>query len=72
VIEQQTPVMRPIFYMVGVACLLIGLVWVTQAFLFARDDVQAALVTWVILGAAMAGVGAAFLIAGRYWMNPDL
>lgn len=67
---EQAPVLRPIFYMVGVACLLISIVWVSQAFLFAGDNVQAALVTWIILGAAIAGVGAAFLIAGRYWLTP--
>ncbi len=66
------PVMRPIFYTVGFACLLISAAWVLQASLFKADDGGAASVTWIILGAAIAGVGAAFLLAGRYWMRPDL
>lgn len=68
----EAPVLRPIFYMVGVACLLIAIVWVSEALFFSGDDVRAALVTWIILAAAVAGVGAAFLIAARYWINPDL
>jgi hypothetical protein len=66
------PVLRPIFYMIGGACLLISVAWVLQALLFTGDDVRAAAVTWVILSAAVAGLGAGFLIAGRYWMRPRL
>jgi hypothetical protein len=66
------PVLRPIFYRVGVACLLISMAWVLQASLFTGEDAVAAAVTWVILGAVIAGFGAGFLCAGRYWMRPQL
>ena len=66
------PIFRPIFYMLGIACFLISVAWVVQTTLFTGDDTRAASVTWIILSAAMAGVGAAFLIAGRYWMRPEL
>lgn len=63
--------LRPIFYMIGVACILVSVVWVGQAFVFA-SQARATLVTWVILGAVVAGIGAAFLIAGRYWLQTDV
>ena len=66
------PVLRPIFYMVGIACLLIAAAWVLQASLFTGEGVGAAAVTWTILSAVIAGVGAGFLFAGRYWMRPQL
>jgi hypothetical protein len=68
----SVPILRPIFNMVGVACLLVSMAWVLQASLFTGEGVSAAAVTWIILSAVIAGIGAGFLFAGRYWMRPQL
>jgi hypothetical protein len=66
-----SPDLRPIFDLVGCACLAVSVAWMLQTLFFHGDDVEVAVTTWILVSAVVAGLGVAMLLAGRFWLQPQ-